>query len=278
MNKMDGYQESFGQAQNGQGWTNQLLQSTEMDTDMGMAGVETAESTSPNHLRPGAFQPDPIAPTIAGRMPTPIQPSFAAQVRGNNWGGAAGNIMQTSSGMQYGHSQQTTSSEDTGYQGADESTPRSLNQGSMSSWNPIQNRPLPSPISESGGEDVGSPDMILDNVSHFRAQHAAAFSNMPPRSDSTMSLPSYLHDGAHDLDHHHNNTEHGSPPASGVNAMETDCPTTPSPRKGHTRSRHTLNNWTIQPGMKKSFSIGYRADCEKCRNKVPGHFNHIIVS
>ncbi len=28
----------------------------------------------------------------------------------------------------------------------------------------------------------------------------------------------------------------------------------------------------------KSFSIGYRADCEKCRNRVPGHFNHIIVS
>jgi len=55
-------------------------------------------------------------------------------------------------------------------------------------------------------------------------------------------------------------------------------PTTPSPRRGHIRSRHTVNNWTWQPGMKKSFSIGYRADCEKCRLKVPGHFNHIIVS
>jgi hypothetical protein len=55
-------------------------------------------------------------------------------------------------------------------------------------------------------------------------------------------------------------------------------PGSPSPKKGHTRSRHTVNNWTQNLGMKKSFSIGYRADCEKCRLKVPGHFNHIIVS
>jgi hypothetical protein len=30
--------------------------------------------------------------------------------------------------------------------------------------------------------------------------------------------------------------------------------------------------------MKKSFSMGFRADCDKCRAKVPGHFNHIIIS
>jgi hypothetical protein len=53
----------------------------------------------------------------------------------------------------------------------------------------------------------------------------------------------------------------------------------PSPsRRGHMRSKHTINTWTWQPGMKRSFSIGYRADCEKCRLKVPGHFNHIIIS
>ncbi|CCF47106.1 hypothetical protein CH063_15626 [Colletotrichum higginsianum] len=67
-----------------------------------------------------------------------------------------------------------------------------------------------------------------------------------------------------------------------VDAMPTEttsAPATPSPgRKGHIRSRHTVNSWTWQPGMKKSLSIGYRADCEKCRLKVPGHFNHIIVS
>lgn len=56
-------------------------------------------------------------------------------------------------------------------------------------------------------------------------------------------------------------------------------PETPSPhRKGHQRNMHTVNTWTWQPGMKRSFSIGYRADCDKCRDKVPGHFNHIIIS
>ncbi|KKA26950.1 hypothetical protein TD95_001078 [Thielaviopsis punctulata] len=47
--------------------------------------------------------------------------------------------------------------------------------------------------------------------------------------------------------------------------------------KGHTRSRHTVNSWTWQPGMKRSFSLGYCADCEKCRLKVPGHLNHIVL-
>ncbi|OIW24679.1 hypothetical protein CONLIGDRAFT_584053 [Coniochaeta ligniaria NRRL 30616] len=60
--------------------------------------------------------------------------------------------------------------------------------------------------------------------------------------------------------------------------MDVEAATPSPPRKGHSRSRHTVNNWTQQPGMKKSFSIGYRSDCEKCRLKVPGHFNHIIIS
>ncbi|KAH6719140.1 hypothetical protein DL95DRAFT_391348 [Leptodontidium sp. 2 PMI_412] len=53
-------------------------------------------------------------------------------------------------------------------------------------------------------------------------------------------------------------------------------------KKGHTRSKHSLRNWTgygseLTGGMKRSFSMGYRADCEKCRMKVPGHFNHIVT-
>lgn len=50
--------------------------------------------------------------------------------------------------------------------------------------------------------------------------------------------------------------------------------------------------WNITPGMQTStnkntsseetgskkvaFFMGYRADCDKCRQKVPGHYNHII--
>jgi hypothetical protein len=54
-------------------------------------------------------------------------------------------------------------------------------------------------------------------------------------------------------------------------------------KKGHQRSKHSLRNWTglemnsPAQGLKRSFSMGYRADCEKCRMKVPGHFSHIIT-
>jgi len=58
-----------------------------------------------------------------------------------------------------------------------------------------------------------------------------------------------------------------------------------TPKKGHSRSKHSLRNWSgfggelngNAGGMKKSFSMGYRNDCEKCRMKVPGHFSHIIT-
>ncbi|CAG8977889.1 hypothetical protein HYALB_00001766 [Hymenoscyphus albidus] len=70
--------------------------------------------------------------------------------------------------------------------------------------------------------------------------------------------------------------------------MEVDTSSQPDKetptKKGHQRSKHSLRNWTGfngelagGSGMKKSFSMGYRADCEKCRMKVPGHFSHIIT-
>ncbi|TVY68730.1 hypothetical protein LSUE1_G005693 [Lachnellula suecica] len=62
--------------------------------------------------------------------------------------------------------------------------------------------------------------------------------------------------------------------------LEKETPT----KKGHSRSKHSLRNWhgfggdlSVNTGAKRSFSMGYRADCEKCRNKVPGHFSHIIT-
>lgn len=60
--------------------------------------------------------------------------------------------------------------------------------------------------------------------------------------------------------------------------LEKNTPT----KKGHTRSKHSLRSWTGMgelggTGAKRTFSMGYRHDCEKCRNRVPGHFNHIIT-
>ncbi len=56
-------------------------------------------------------------------------------------------------------------------------------------------------------------------------------------------------------------------------------------KKGHNRSKHSLRQWTGPSywehgdvsGMKRTFSMGYRSDCETCRLRVPGHFSHIIT-
>jgi hypothetical protein len=92
-----------------------------------------------------------------------------------------------------------------------------------------------------------------------------------PISEGEMS-PSVIIDGMGDMQMEVDNSSH----------PERETPT----KKGHTRSKHSLRNWTgsgFPPelngnmGMKKSFSMGYRADCEKCRLRVPGHFSHIIT-
>ncbi|KAL4944213.1 hypothetical protein BDV06DRAFT_187846 [Aspergillus oleicola] len=40
--------------------------------------------------------------------------------------------------------------------------------------------------------------------------------------------------------------------------------------------RHTKADATLKPPKKLGFSMGYRADCDKCRRRVPGHYSHII--
>jgi hypothetical protein len=160
------------------------------------------------------------------------------------------------------------------YPQRDPSVPRSLD--GTTEWSMVQTRRLPSPISENGGEDApSSPSMVLDNCSPVMAQLQRPC--LPHMTHSTNPHAMPLHPNIRmspqpaDTDAAMMDTDGGSP---------SSAPATPSPRGkyGHSRSKHTLNNWTLQPGMKKSFSIGYRADCEKCRMKIPGHFNHIIIS
>ncbi|OAR01758.1 hypothetical protein LLEC1_07133 [Akanthomyces lecanii] len=107
------------------------------------------------------------------------------------------------------------------------------------------NRRLPSPISESE-----------DCMAHSPGNSAALLAMEHPNAMMDIEIQ-----------------RHGT---SDDGEGDPDSPN--SHRKGHTRSRHTVNTWTWQPGMKRSFSIGYRSDCDKCRDKVPGHFNHIIIS
>ncbi|KAG6061412.1 hypothetical protein E4U17_001775 [Claviceps sp. LM77 group G4] len=66
---------------------------------------------------------------------------------------------------------------------------------------------------------------------------------------------------------------------SGTYLLSDAEPASPFPgRRGHQRSKHVVHSWTWQPGMKRTFSMGYRSDCEQCRLKVPGHLNHIVIS
>lgn len=127
---------------------------------------------------------------------------------------------------------------------ADDSVPRTM--ATDGDWQAVQNnRRLPSPISEC---DDFVPSVVEPSSPHGM-EHPNAMMDVETRAPSQHS--------------------------------EADLRSSPGPspeRRGHMRSKHTINSWTWQPGMKKSFSIGYRADCEKCRLKVPGHFNHIVIS
>lgn len=265
----------------------QLSSQPHMDIDRDMDMMEHSSQSS-QHLCPGPSQPDHIAPSITGRMPTPIHATFAAQVRGNNWGAtnqalhAANSAMHTGSignnglangmNMNCGFAQPRTFPKP-----EDPSVPRSLDNGPE--WSMVQNRRLPSPISESGGEETpASPGMVLDSCS-------PALSQLSLQRPSLPHMPHSMNPILVNAVHPNIELSHSTEADAGMMDMEeahspASAPATPSPRTkfGHSRSKHTLNSWTQQGGMVKSFSIGYRADCEKCRLKIPGHFNHIIIS
>ncbi|EAA31276.2 hypothetical protein NCU05550 [Neurospora crassa OR74A] len=279
------------------------------------------------YLQPGNFQPDHLAPepSISERIPTPIHCSFAEQGRGKHWGGAAGNITMDHRGS-YGVPPPTQQHHEPSVSLlGHESVPRSLDGAAataqvMEDWSMVQNRRLPSPISEVGGdmEDSGmgeSPRMILesyhaghqhhhdhdhcnDQQNQFPRQRLSSLdqlthshpllSAMPLRNSSLNSQmgprePTPIPQGEYQSHGHSHGHSHGSFDGVEIDmgSPQTSPKTTSPPNKrGHQRSKHTVSSWTManQPGMKRSFSIGYRDDCEKCRLKVPGHFNHIIVS
>lgn len=233
--------------------------SSQPGNDAEMDMMDTASSQGRHHhTNSTGSQSD----NANGRLPTPIQLSFAAQVRGQQceWAGPGPAVTSLNGLVNLGH-QQTGFSDD-------QCVPRTV--AASSAWQAVQNnRRLPSPISE--GDDsmssqaIASPGMGGDMGIPAHQTTGLEYVAPQPSPPHAMEHPNAMMD-----------IESQSPPRT---ADGEEDPTTPSPnRRGHTRSRHTVNNWTWQPGMKKSFSIGYRVDCEKCRLKVPGHFNHIIIS
>lgn len=218
------------------------MQVHDVDMEMADSGPPTPGHTSASHAALDALDRNNV-----NRMPTPIQPSFIAQVRGQqcDWAapGAAMNGV-----VNMGHHQ-------TGFSDC-QSIPRAM--AGEADWGAVPlSRRLPSPISEGGDstQSQAATSMAMDDE--------ASVGSVSSVCARTSPLHAMNHPNAMDMESHHGETEAASPSPG---------------RKGHVRSKHTINSWTWQPGMKKSFSIGYRSDCEKCRLKVPGHFNHIVIS
>lgn len=239
--------------------------------DMDMQSPQATEELQ-SVLEPGLFHTEPPATSLASRIPTPIQPSFRNQVRGAQWEeGPPANTQHHPHGVNnMGHHHCGLGMA----AGVDHSVPRTVGS---EEWNNVRNRRLPSPISEaedspsilSGGGD--SPDMVLDGGFTTHLAHRLA-------SQVSISTPDEVREDPM-ANIHPEDMQRGAGPSSPESIDVAGLPTTPPQgRRGHIRSRHTINSWTWQPGMKKTFSMGYRTDCEKCRLKVPGHFNHIIIS
>lgn len=255
-----------------------------MDVSEPVAGRCQPALHAPPDVVSSPFQAGSAVPSVTGRIPTPIHCSFAAQVRGNSWNGTCGNVGQGDALATTPEEPNAAAFQSNGLvdvtiqrlsiMGPD-AVPRVLGGGATTAlaaadWSMVENRRLPSPISECGGEDsVESPNMVHESgaqsggpMSHLTHAHPL-LAGLPPRASPGPREGTPASENAN----------------ANVNAMDIESSAAPSSKKGHTRSKHTLNSWTaLQPGMKRSFSIGYRADCEKCRMKVPGHFNHIIIS
>ncbi|KAL4808478.1 hypothetical protein BDV18DRAFT_100411 [Aspergillus unguis] len=106
---------------------------------------------------------------------------------------------------------------------------------------------LPSPVSDNGDSITGTKDTsddaeMVDEVS-------------PPDSNSA--------------------TGSGSSSAMEAEAADVRQRLSSLDLPGRTNMGPTSS---IKPYKKLGFSMGYRADCDKCRRKVPGHYSHIIAS
>lgn len=160
----------------------------------------------------------------------------------------------------------------------------------------------------SPGTFQSDPSITLANriPTPIHGSFSAYLRSDKPPLHPTLSEPDLRNEAF--LDHYHRSRRLPSPISegemspsiivSGINDMQMEVEL-PSPlpefkkeistphKKGHTRSKHSLRDWNGYTGelvgsmhgagTKRSFSMGYRADCEKCRNRVPGHFSHIIT-
>ncbi|KAL5606516.1 hypothetical protein BROUX41_002919 [Berkeleyomyces rouxiae] len=181
--------------------------------------------------------------SFANQIPTPVDTSFPTQHR--SWSGPGPAISYLNGSRQFSNEHEAIA-----YHNVDDTTsiPRTIETDP--SWANVHSHNLdqsglPSPELSFGGASQEQANVDIDMDYEQSPER-----EFPPQ----MQVPILQ--------------EPSSP--------SQDSSSSPS-WKGHNRSRHTVNSWTWQPGMKRSFSIGYCSDCEKCQMKVPGHFNHIVI-
>jgi hypothetical protein len=124
-------------------------------------------------------------------------------------------------------------------------------------------RRLPSPISEGG-------DAVVDRMGATET-NSDGYSGRSPFHDNLVwpaSPPSM------DVDYQTPSDQWSSvPEPNAVGGGPVGRATLAGP------SHESVTGLNAASGKGKvSFSMGYRADCEKCRLKVPGHYSHIVRS
>ena len=83
--------------------------------------------------------------------------------------------------------------------------------------------------------------------------------------------------GRDDRNHDHDHSLSQCPPSS----AESDSniyPGKDNSSSNHHHHRSQLKKQSLNFKGKTTLAMGYRADCEKCRHKVPGHYSHFIRS
>ncbi|KMP04528.1 hypothetical protein CIHG_07736 [Coccidioides immitis H538.4] len=146
-------------------------------------------------------------------------------------------------------------------------------------WRP---RRLPSPISED--ETLVNPADPDDNLVS-RPDQAGTFSGPYNPSTPLISVTPVQNDvppsgSLHDQPQNpmqasqDTNLEHLPLPLENNSADNNDHLTAPPARPAFNSS----NRSQVQPLPKRTIAMGFRADCEKCRQRVPGHYSHIIIT
>lgn len=148
-------------------------------------------------------------------------------------------------------------------------TPTAQDSSEANWW---RRRRLPSPISEAG--DV--PELDSTNTAGKEAGHSNDWPDSPSSMDVDDDKPSNMY-----LQAPEPNQRLATRTPVEVKSESTVSISITSPSSSSS-SASTVStkapSITVPKREKISFSMGYRADCEKCQMKVPGHYSHIVRS